>query len=736
MKKGITKSYFSILIILVFNIYNLFAQTTVSWQWRHPTPTGNTLRWCQILDANTWYMAGNGGTFVKTTDGGASWYLNPSAGYSIPNHWSYNVERGYFRDKDNGVIATQVTLKKTTDGGITFDEIPGSHASWYSIYFLNNTTGYASGSNIWAKTTDGGSTWLFNTQAGGWDIYTINDTLILINSTSQGTVFRSEDGGLTWSQINTGVSVNLYRIKFLNKDTGFICGSSGTVLLTTNSGVNWITRNSGIPSIGLLDLDIVHKPDAIFVTGGDINYIYRSTDLGTTWDTVGILAPSEVNMQDYPYLAYLSADFISGDSMLVVGSYGLINTRFWKSRVCYTNLIKYGTNWDAVVWSIRALSGNGKVWAVGSYGIGANPYAGNDQIMYSSNGGNTWNIQPTEASAYQLPLYSIFMINEYTGYAAGYTGLIIKTTNGGTNWINQSSPTTSSLSNIDFINSSTGWIFGESGIIYKTTNTAENWLQQTSGTSNAIIGDMVDQNTGWFVGSGGIVSKTTDGGSNWTPQNANAGTHTLYSIKMLNANTGYLCGYTVVRKTSNGGDNWDSVQTPYSTSTYFSLDFIDANNGVVTGYGGQVMRTTNGGQSWTVYYIGTDNALYASYMVSVDTIFVGGSAAAIYKLPMGVIKVLEWSNEVPAKYVLYQNYPNPFNPSTTIKFSLPKAGNVVLRIYDITGRIVRTLLDNEQLNIGTVTLTFDGINLSSGVYFYSLLVDGKMIDSKKMVLVK
>ncbi|MGA2669084.1 MAG: YCF48-related protein, partial [Ignavibacteria bacterium] len=419
-------------------------------------------------------------------------------------------------------------------------------------------------------------------------------------------------------------------------------------------------------------------------------------------------------------------------------TYGLINTRFWKSRVCHTNLIKYGTNAAARTHGIWAASGNGKVWAVGSYGMGANPYAGNDQIMYSPDGGTTWSIQPTETSAYQASLYSISMINTSTGYAAGSTGIILKTTNGGNNWRTLTSPTSNDLNKIDFINSSTGWVFGISGTIYKTTNGGGNWLQETAtGVSGTISGAyMVDANTGWLIGPGGIISKTTDSGYNWSPQTANAGTHTLYSIKMLNANTGYLCGYTVVRKTINGGNTWDSVLTPSAISTYFSLDFIDVNNGIIAGYGGQITRTTDGGQSWTVYYIGTDNAIYATYMTSPDTIFAAGDEASIYKFPMGMTKVLEWNNQVPTKYVLYQNYPNPFNPSTTIRFSLPKSGNISLRVYDITGREVKTLLNNEQLNRGTINLTFDGSNLASGVYFYSLSVDGNMIGSKKMVLLK
>ena len=88
------------------------------------------------------------------------------------------------------------------------------------------------------------------------------------------------------------------------------------------------------------------------------------------------------------------------------------------------------------------------------------------------------------------------------------------------------------------------------------------------------------------------------------------------------------------------------------------------------------------------------------------------------------------------KYTLEQNYPNPFNPTTTIKFSLPKAGIVTLKIYDVAGREVMRLINNQNMNAGYQTQLFNGSMLSSGVYFYSLLVDNNLIATKKMVLVK
>ncbi|MCX7878753.1 MAG: T9SS type A sorting domain-containing protein, partial [Ignavibacteria bacterium] len=92
-------------------------------------------------------------------------------------------------------------------------------------------------------------------------------------------------------------------------------------------------------------------------------------------------------------------------------------------------------------------------------------------------------------------------------------------------------------------------------------------------------------------------------------------------------------------------------------------------------------------------------------------------------------------SSVPENYMLYQNYPNPFNPTTNIKFGIPKAGNVKLVVFDILGREVATIVNNEFRDVGTYTVTFDASHLSSGVYFYRL-ESGDFSQTKKMLLVK
>jgi hypothetical protein len=89
---------------------------------------------------------------------------------------------------------------------------------------------------------------------------------------------------------------------------------------------------------------------------------------------------------------------------------------------------------------------------------------------------------------------------------------------------------------------------------------------------------------------------------------------------------------------------------------------------------------------------------------------------------------------MPSTYLLQQNYPNPFNPSTTISFSIPTSEFVTLKVYDVLGREIATLV-NENLSAGSYSYNFDASNLTSGVYFYKLQA-GKYSETKKMLLSK
>jgi hypothetical protein len=91
--------------------------------------------------------------------------------------------------------------------------------------------------------------------------------------------------------------------------------------------------------------------------------------------------------------------------------------------------------------------------------------------------------------------------------------------------------------------------------------------------------------------------------------------------------------------------------------------------------------------------------------------------------------------DLPQGFALAQNYPNPFNPTTTINFSLGKASNVKLTVYNVLGQKVATLINNSHMDVGAYAVQFDARNLASGVYFYRFEA-GDFKANKKMLLIK
>jgi len=95
---------------------------------------------------------------------------------------------------------------------------------------------------------------------------------------------------------------------------------------------------------------------------------------------------------------------------------------------------------------------------------------------------------------------------------------------------------------------------------------------------------------------------------------------------------------------------------------------------------------------------------------------------------------VETAEIIPTDFNVYQNYPNPFNPTTTISYDLPKAGNVIVKVYNLLGKEVATLYNGFQ-QAGNHKVKFDASSLSSGVYIYSVQFGSNTI-SKKMILMK
>lgn len=145
------------------------------------------------------------------------------------------------------------------------------------------------------------------------------------------------------------------------------------------------------------------------------------------------------------------------------------------------------------------------------------------------------------------------------------------------------------------------------------------------------------------------------------------------------------------------------------------------------------------GSNWTIFNESNSelpyNAVYALAIESNGNKWIGTyGGLAVYR-EGGVVSVDEELNKIPLEFELRQNYPNPFNPETNIEYRVPRSGMVTLKVYDILGNEIKTLV-NEVHSSGVYKRKFNANKLSSGVYFYSLKVDNVYMGIKKMILTK
>jgi photosystem II stability/assembly factor-like uncharacterized protein len=222
------------------------------------------------------------------------------------------------------------------------------------------------------------------------------------------------------------------------------------------------------------------------------------------------------------------------------------------------------------------------------------------------------------STPYNGDINDIVFTNELTGFAATQaagvggcsgSGSIMRTIDGGKNWIRMNTGSTYAMNKLHFVDSFTGYALGASSTILKTTDGGQTWTNLTSGIGSGLndIHFAPGSSTGFVVGPSGVVRKSTNGGASWTTI-ASGVTGTLFSVHFLNANTGFIAGANgVVRKTTNGGSSWTSI---FSGTDYIKdVWFADAQNGfVLSPY--KIFRTTNGGASWDSWEANPDYILH------------------------------------------------------------------------------------------------------------------------------
>jgi photosystem II stability/assembly factor-like uncharacterized protein len=382
----------------------------------------------------------------------------------------------------------------------------------------------------------------------------------------------------------------------------------------------------------------------------------------------------------------------------------------------------------------------------------------NGTILHTSNGGSTWEIQ--QSGTTQL-LTAVCFTDANTGTVVGWNGIILRTTDDGVNWTSQISGTTNFFESVSFIDVNIGYAVGYNGTISKTTTggatwTTQNILDPLYNSYPWLMGVcFTNANNGIVVGMGGIVLRTTNGGSNWSIlENIFGNAYgDLYSVSFWDASHGMAVGEMgrpSISRTTNGGGNWTTQKFNAIMGEFKAASFTNPDTGTAVGWNysaqnGLIVRTTDGGTTWNSQISGIAQWLNGVTFIDANTGTAVGDYGTILRTTNGGTTWILQSegttgikgnnyNNLQNIFELDQNYPNPFNPNTTITFQIPSTTYVTLKVYDLLGKEVGTLV-NEELHKGNYKKVFDGSALSSGMYLYKLQAND-FVQTKKFLLVK
>jgi photosystem II stability/assembly factor-like uncharacterized protein len=393
-------------------------------------------------------------------------------------------------------------------------------------------------------------------------------------------------------------------------------------------------------------------------------------------------------------------------------------------------------------------------------------------------------------------LNALSFIDSARGWIAGDEGIILKTENGGERWTMQQNVLTTNVINIQFLNARLGWALSikypsDSNMwfgtyLLKTTTGGNEWQSQIFDSVFYTTLFFQDSLHGWLGGSRGIIVRTTNSGGSWSDVDDSAAHRfDISRIHFFTPGYGFALGGNmdiagIIWRTSDRGAKWFSrfvCAEPLNGIHFFDSLHILCVGGDAD-FGSGKVETYDGGEHWQYTYLGIwGNARALSFRNDKEGWSpLGFSGTLMYTLDSGkswmdvfspdtipmydvvftdgrngymcgaygrVLKYIGKTNNVPSDYeeqfpdkvILKQNYPNPFNPQTTINFLLHAAGKVTLKVYDVSGREVATLIDNKFLQAGSHTIYFDGSTLMSGIYFYRLTVNGNTV-TKKLILLK
>jgi len=505
---------------------------------------------CLVDISNGWIVGDNSTTghpkevIRRTTNGGNTWIVQSS-----PNNYEeellYDV---YFTNLNTGWVVGRNhdgtnpwgEILKTTNGGSTWiaQSCP-TQSELSSVYFIDSNNGWATTSERWyggikghvLKTTNGGATWLVQylgvSKPTNGIYFTNSNCGIAVGE--GGTIQLSTDAGNNWNSPPCGSTNDWTDVCFTDLNNGLVIGDGGTIIKTTNGGTSWSSIYTGTTN-DFTSICFVDANEGWAVTGivygyhtelGDSSFIFHTTDGGVTW----------IKQLTMPLTLFDDISFVDANNGWAVGTN--TDSIWWMStNTIILRTTNGGTIWNQVIYDtipqitnicfVNPNTGWIITWTAGMGGS-------ESRIYKTTDGGESWFMQFGTSGSYPYShLSKIYFTNQQIGIAVGfkhdgwyenYYGLIVRTTDGGENWITNSSDSVFSglrFYDLNFISNEKVVVLGEDSngdILYWSSDVGENWIPRYSGVNHGLHHlSFVDSLTGWIAGDNGTILHTTNGG--------------------------------------------------------------------------------------------------------------------------------------------------------------------------------------------------------------------------------
>ncbi len=665
-------------------------------------------------------------TIYRSTNDGLDWAKSDSGISNLYWTYDFSLQGNYvFTVGENGIL-------RSSNMGETWQvKNNGLYiANWMNVYSLvqsNNLLFAATDFGVYASSDNGDNWYPSNGDSSYNTIYslTLIDSTLFAASMAYG-VLRSTDKGVTWNKVNNGLPYlqpnNFIRINKLYADGKNIYAGTNQwgIYFSTNNGDTWLPDTGGLQanSIGYYSpIYSILRSGSYLYAGSQGGGIYRQTSPDNSWTQVNM------GLQQNPFVISI----ISSEDKIFAATYNGL----------------YYTKKDSADWlpSFTEYPGNININALGSTGnelfINATSdyYNGTiNEFFYSPDMGNTWTPDTNLSKNY---INGIKSFGDST-YAFG-NGLSFSSNNNN-NWIKIDSAYVSDfIKDNDTIYTSFGfnnWQWGGFGIIDLSANNGKSWKEIWKGDTAAFtiakIGNYL------FIGSQGVL-RSTNMGASWSA--INNGLPSNAEIVSFNKIGQFLFANSKshIYLSTDEGNYWSSADNglPLDTLVNSSINLLTNNNYLFAATFNGVYASADLGKSWTNISYGLNgNALSTISLTVLGGSLIVSTNDGLWQLPISDINFIQnHDSTLLQSYYLSQNYPNPFNPSTIISYSVPKASLVTIKVYDILGKEVETLV-NENKSAGNYSVQFNASSkFASGVYFYRMQA-GSFVETKKLILMK